>query len=151
MTTALDSDDLPAVRRLLESLSLFDDVSTRRRDNLSPSESDPDYRAPRWAETWQLCKELNISDDFAYAHKRELGASVLALPKQRSGRPMLRWDMEVARVWFLSRRVGRSTEDRPAAPPLTTAPRRSLKPRTPSTPATAASRTVLTPRPYAVP
>jgi hypothetical protein len=91
VTAVLDNDDLQALGRLLKKLS--------------PAEVDPDYRAPQWAKTSEMCKELNISEDYAAAHKRELGACVL--PASADGaRPMLRWEMDVARAWFASRRIG---------------------------------------------
>jgi hypothetical protein len=151
VTAAPDIDDLRAVRALLEKMALPDEQDAgRSARRLSPSEADPDYRAPRWVETWQLCKELNISDDFAYTHKRELGASVLAL-RERTGRPVLRWDMETARAFIHGRRFGGPASAADEARPPSHRPRQSSRRQNLRSAPEATSRVTLTPRPYEVP
>jgi hypothetical protein len=58
----------------------------------------PDYRAPRLATTTQMCEELGFERNWAYAHRKELGAHRVG-PALKA--PM-RWDMDVARAYLSS-------------------------------------------------
>lgn len=96
-----------------------------------------------------MCKELNISDDYAAQHKRELGACLLP-PASEGGRPMLRWEMDVARAWFASRRLGKVAA--PTRPGQEQAPgRRSAGGKSAGHKSVLTAAETLTPRPYTVP
>lgn len=82
-----------------EVAELRAELAERDREVAEAYQHGDGYRAPRWAKTTELCRELNVKRTWAYTHRQELGAVKFGDGEHK---PALRYDMEVARAFWAS-------------------------------------------------